>query len=178
MCLTVVAPRIPRARGKESIWFGQVVSSWWVGSLQKSGEMTLLHVYTKWFFHPQRGSAQSRCAGTQLQAEGIREQPQKQAGRCHSSSAYVRGSTENLRIYHPTSFSQHSYSRLISEAWNLTQSPHWTHPVDSQSITERVWLSWHGFSKNPTGHRCLAPPHMASPPVRGSFPGWPSLPNP
>lgn len=113
--------------------------------MQKSGEMTLLHVHTTCLFHPQQGSARSRCAAAQLQAEGIREQPQKQAGRCHSSSASVRGSTENLRVYDPTSFSQHSYSRLISEAWNLTQrvgSTQWTQRAaqKEEGVALLAWL--------------------------------------
>lgn len=68
-------------------------------NLRKSGEMTSLHVHTVCLFHPQEESAQSKGAVSELQVEGFREQPQNQAGGCYSSSAYVRGSTEeNLRV--------------------------------------------------------------------------------
>lgn len=50
----------------------------WVGTSKESGEMTSLHVHTACLFHPEEGSSQSKCAVVQLQAEGIREQSQKQ----------------------------------------------------------------------------------------------------
>lgn len=136
--------------------------------------MTSLHVHTVCLFRPQEEGAQSKGAVSQLQAEGIRGQPQNQAGGCYSQSAYVRGSTEeNLTVQNPTGYSQHSYSRLISETWTLIQivgSTQQTHRAEQKEKgVKRACLSWNDFSRNSTGHRCLPLPSMMSPPAWDPF---------